>query len=155
LRAAGAEVVPFSPLLDEHLPDNVDLVYLGGGYPELHARRLAENRPLAEELRRYHAGGGAVYAECGGVVYFGRALVDGAGRGFPMLDLLPLRTVMQSRLAALGYVTWRATADGILGPAGTEWRGHEFHYSRLELLGAVEATALLHRDGEEPRPDGY
>jgi cobyrinic acid a,c-diamide synthase len=155
LAEAGAEVVPFSPLHDAGLPEGVGLVYLGGGYPELHAERLAANAPMLAGLRRFHREGGAVYAECGGLMYCGRELVDGAGRAFPMLDLLPARTVMQPRLAALGYVTWRAAGDTLLGPAGTAWRGHEFHYSRLEPLGDLRPAALLHRDGQEPRPDGF
>src|SRR5204862_7998260 len=107
LRAAGAELVPLSPLNDTDLPEGIDLVYLGGGYPELHADRLAGNGSLRESLRTYHRRGSRIYAECGGLMYCGRELVDAAGRTFPMLDLLPARTVMQKRLAALGYVTWR------------------------------------------------
>src|SRR5205807_3974258 len=113
------------------------------------------NRPMLDCLRRFHEQGGAIYAECGGLMYCCRELVDGSGQAFRMLDLLPARTVMQRRRAALGYVTWRADSDSPLGPAGTEVRGHEYHYSRLELLGRLHPTALLERDGEEPRPDGF
>jgi cobyrinic acid a,c-diamide synthase len=155
LERAGAEVVPFSPLADTALPEGTRLVYLGGGYPELHAEHLAANRPMCEALRRHHAEGGAVYAECGGLMYCCRELVDGEGRTFPMLDLLPARVVMQPRRAALGYVTWQASGDTPLGPAGTELRGHEYHYSRLEPLGPLAPHALLRRDGQEPRPDGF
>jgi cobyrinic acid a,c-diamide synthase len=155
LRDAGAEVVSFSPLRDACLPDGVDLVYLGGGYPELHAEPLAANRTMLASLRRFHQQGGAVYAECGGLMYCGRELVDGAGRAFAMLDLLPARTVMQKRLAALGYVVWRARSATLLGPQDTEVRGHEFHYSRLEPLDSLRPVALLHREGAEPKPDGF
>ena len=81
-----------------------------------------------------------IYAECGGLMYCCRELVDVSGQTFPMLDLLPARTVMQSRLAALGYVTLRTTQPTPLGPAGTTARGHEFHYSRLEPLGPSHGT---------------
>jgi cobyrinic acid a,c-diamide synthase len=155
LRAAGAETVFFSPLHDEHLPECVDGVYLGGGYPELHAARLAANRDMIADLRRFHGDGGLIYAECGGLMYCARELVDADGRAFPMLDLLPARTVMQPRRAALGYVTWRATENTLFGAAGTQVRGHEFHYSRLEPLGPLHAAALLERDGEEPKSDGF
>ena len=155
LQEAGAEVVPFSPLQDACLPAGVDLVYLGGGYPEIHAERLAGNRAMRASLRRHHEDGGATYAECGGLMYCCRELVDGAGRAWPMLDLLPARAVMQPRLAALGYVTWRACGDTPLGPAGTEVRGHEYHYSRLVRLAELPAHARLHRRGQEPRPDGF
>src|SRR5262249_20706724 len=102
LQDAGAEVVSFSPLGDSCLPGNVDLVYLGGGYPELHAERLASNRDMTAALRRHHERGGAIYAECGGLMYCCRELTDADGCTFPMLDLLPARTVMQKSLAALG-----------------------------------------------------
>ena len=154
-QAAGAEVVSFSPLHDTCLPDGVDLVYLGGGYPELHAERLAANRTMRDSLRRFHQQGGAIYAECGGLMYCCRELVNAEGRCLPMLDLLPARTVMQRRLAALGYVTWRADGDTLFGPAGTEVRGHVFHYSHLEPLAPLQSAAHLHRDGEQPNPDGF
>jgi cobyrinic acid a,c-diamide synthase len=155
LAAAGAEVVSFSPLNDAALPPDVALVYLGGGYPELHAERLAGNAAMRECLRAFHGQGGRIFAECGGLMYCCRELVDGEGRAFPMLDLLPARTVMQPRLAALGYVTWHAAGPTLLGPAGTEVRGHVFHYSRLEPLGDLRPLAELRREGEEPRPDGF
>jgi cobyrinic acid a,c-diamide synthase len=155
LREAGAEVVSFSPLHDSALPAGVDLVYLGGGYPEVHAECLASNRAMRDGLRRHHEQGGAIYAECGGLMYCCRELVDGAGRPWPMLDLLPARAVMQPRLAALGYVTWRACGDTLLGPAGTEVRGHEYHYSRLEPLAELLARARLHRRGQAGRADGF
>ncbi|MFN4258559.1 MAG: cobyrinate a,c-diamide synthase [Gemmataceae bacterium] len=154
LRAAGAEVVDFSPLSDAELPVNTDLVYLGGGYPELHAERLAGNLSMLTSLRRYHQDGGAIYAECGGLMYCCRELVTVNGATFPMLDLLPARCVMQPRLAALGYVLWRGE-ETLLGPAGTELRGHEYHYSRLEELAPLTAKAHLHRDGQEPKFDGF
>jgi cobyrinic acid a,c-diamide synthase len=154
LRAAGAVLVPFSPLHDAELPAGVEVVYLGGGYPELHAGRLAANTALRDDLRAFQRQGGRIYAECGGLMYSCRELVDGEGRSFPMLNLLPARTVMQKRLAALGYVTWRAAGATPLGPAGTELRGHVYHYSRLEPLGPLRPLAELYRDGEA-RPDGF
>jgi len=155
LEQAGAALVPFSPLRDAGLPPDLDLVYLGGGYPELPAERLASNVALAESVRAYHRQGGKIYAECGGLMYCGRELIDADGRAFPMLGLLPVRTVMQKRFAALGYVTWRAAETTLLGPPGTEVRGHEFHYSRLEPLGPLQPAARLRRDGEAEKPDGF
>lgn len=155
LEEAGGTIVPFSPLADAALPDATDLVYLGGGYPELHARRLAENESMRQSIRRFHRLGGAIYAECGGLMYVCRELVDGSGQAFLMLDLLPARTVMQKRLAALGYVTWQASQASLLGPPGTEVRGHEFHYSRLESLAEMSTAGLLQRERQQPRPDGF
>jgi cobyrinic acid a,c-diamide synthase len=105
LEEAGAQILPFSPLCDEALPDGTDLVYLGGGYPEIHAENLAANRSMIAALRGFHAAGGRIYAECGGLMYCCRELDDGAGRVFPLVNLLPARTVMQRKLAALGYIT--------------------------------------------------
>jgi cobyrinic acid a,c-diamide synthase len=155
LQAAGAQIVPFSPLVDAQIPSGTDLVYLGGGYPELHAEGLASNCWMRESLRAFHRQGGRIFAECGGLMYCCRELVDGEGRCFPMLDLLPARTVMQKHLAALGYVTWQAAGSTLLGPMGTELRGHVYHYSRLQPLGNLRSLAWLHREDEEPRADGF
>jgi cobyrinic acid a,c-diamide synthase len=135
------------------LPNETDLLYLGGGYPELHAARLAANAPMRESIRRFHAQGRTIYAECGGLMYVCRELVDASGQSHPMLDLLPARTVMQSRRAALGYVHLRTLHASPLGPGGTTARGHEFHYSRLEPLGPLAYAGELD-DSRATRPDG-
>jgi cobyrinic acid a,c-diamide synthase len=154
LAEAGGDIVPFSPLTDGQLPDGTGLLYLGGGYPELHAAQLAANEPLRQSIRRFHQRGGTIYAECGGLMYCCRELVDLAGACWPMIDLLPARVVMQERRAALGYVCLRTTAPSPLGPVGTEARGHEFHYSRLDRLGPVRYAAALDTGQGEARPDG-
>jgi cobyrinic acid a,c-diamide synthase len=129
LEQAGAELIPFSPLKDCHLPENVQGIYLGGGYPELYARELAANRQLRAELTSYAAGGGPVYAECGGFMYCMHSLEDVQGDTHPMLGLFPFRAQMNDRLRALGYREVSLCRDTLLGPAGTVIRGHEFHYS--------------------------
>jgi cobyrinic acid a,c-diamide synthase len=88
-------------------------------------------------------------------MYACRELVDTSGRVFPMLDLLPVRTIMQPRLAALGYVMLRTTRPTPLGPAGSMARGHEFHYSRSEILGPVVYGTELDRGRGTPRSDGF
>ena len=123
LAEAGAELVRFSPLRDRRLPD-VHGLYLGGGYPELHAETLSCNTTLLDDLRRFT---GPVYAECGGLMLAGEAL-----DGLPMAGLLPVRTVMRDRLVSLGYREVTTVVDTILGPAGTVFRGHEFHHSELD-----------------------
>jgi cobyrinic acid a,c-diamide synthase len=154
LEAAGGEVIPFSPLTDSTLPRDINLLYLGGGYPELWAEALARNETLRRSIRAYHQQGGVIYAECGGLMYACRELVDVSGRAFPMLDLLPVRTIMQPRLVTLGYVTFRTTRPTPLGPAGMTARGHEFHYSRAEALEPVSYAAELDRGRGTPRQDG-
>lgn len=155
LQQAGADLVFFSPLHDTEVPAGSELVYLGGGYPEVHAAQLAANTAMSASLRAFRRRGGRLYAECGGLMYCCRQLIDVQGRLFPFLDLLPAQAVMQSRLAALGYVTWRAVAPTLLGEADTCLRGHVFHYSRLEPLAPLPARALLERAAEPPQPDGF
>lgn len=120
---AGAELVPFTPLGDRTLPPGLDGLYLGGGYPEAHAEALAANAEMRAAIRAFD---GLIYAECGGLMYLGEAL-----DGHPMCGLLPLRTRMSGRLRALGYREVTTLRDTPLGPAGTVFRGHEFHYSEL------------------------
>jgi cobyrinic acid a,c-diamide synthase len=153
LRRAGAEVLPFSPLEDRALPEGAGLVYLGGGYPEVFAGRLAANAPMRESIRRYHDAGGAILAECGGLMACCRSIVDAGGREFPAWDLIPARVRMQERFAALGYVAITTERETCLGPPGTTLRGHEFHYSTFEPLAPLAVATATRRPGREPRPD--
>ncbi|KQC03862.1 MAG: cobyrinic acid a,c-diamide synthase [Methanoculleus sp. SDB] len=128
LAREGADLVFFSPIRDK-LPD-VDGIYLGGGYPELHAAALSR-APCREDLARAAGEGMPLYAECGGLAYLSTGILTDAGE-YPMVGVLPARAVMQERFAALGYVDAMCTGGTPLVPAGLCFRGHEFHYSRLE-----------------------
>jgi cobyrinic acid a,c-diamide synthase len=154
LRAAGAELSFFSPLDDPALPDGVELVYLGGGYPEVFAARLAANAGLRAAIGRYHAEGGAILAECGGLMACAETLRDASGVEHRMWGLIPARVAMQPRFAALGYVTVAAECPTRLGPVGTLVRGHEFHYSTLEPLAPLPYATRLLRPDRAPKPDG-
>ena len=132
LREAGAELVAFSPLADRALPEGLDGLYLGGGYPELAARELAANEGLRAAVRDFCRRERPVLAECGGFMYLMDALTDPDGRVFPMAGVFPFRAVMGRRLASLGYRQVVTRTQSPLGPAGTTVRGHEFHYSHLE-----------------------
>ena len=127
LRRAGAEVAFFSPLRDEGLPGGAAGLYLGGGYPELHAARLAANAPMLAALRGAAAAGMPVYAECGGLMLLTEGL-DGPDGGHDLVGLLPGRCVMADR-PTLGYREVEVLTDTPLAPAGARLRGHEFHYS--------------------------
>ena len=157
LEQTGAELVPFSPLADSKLPDNLQGLYLGGGYPELHARELAANNELREEIVRYAAQGGPVYAECGGFMYLMQGLEDGQGNTYPLLGLFPFKARMHDRLRALGYREVVVREATLLGPAGTVIRGHEFHYSSIadnpEKAHCV--YSLRGRKGETGSCEGY
>ncbi|MEO1249768.1 MAG: cobyrinate a,c-diamide synthase [Pseudomonadota bacterium] len=129
-RDAGAEILPFSPLSDEPPDTNADVVWLPGGYPELHAGKLA----LAETFKaglRTHAETKPVHGECGGYMVLGKALVDKEGLRHGMAGLLGLVTSYEKRKFHLGYrrATLNAPIPGY--DAGTALRGHEFHYSTI------------------------
>ncbi|MBS3908241.1 MAG: cobyrinate a,c-diamide synthase [Actinobacteria bacterium] len=130
LREAGAELVFFSPLEDERLPEDIEGLYLGGGYPEVHAAALAANLSMAADIKRAVEDGMAVYAECGGLIYLSEAVVDFAGNRYRMSGALPIACKMKSR-ATLGYRVAVAAADSIIAEQGSLLRGHEFHYSEI------------------------
>ncbi|MBF0157043.1 MAG: cobyrinate a,c-diamide synthase [Magnetococcales bacterium] len=135
LRESGARLHFFSPLAGDPLPEDCDAVWLPGGYPELHGKRLATSRTWPS-LAAFVAAGGAVLAECGGMMALGSSLTDGAGRVWPMAGILPIRTHMTGRLAGLGY---RLEAGGA--------RGHEFHHSRRDPCDLPPAFSPDRGDG--------
>ena len=139
LRALGAELVFFSPLVDTELPA-IDAVYLPGGYPELHLDTLAANGSLRQALRGHHQAGKPLYAECGGLLYTLESLADNAGHRAPMLGLLPGHAVLQSKLVSLGM-------QAVELPEG-ELRGHTFHHSKLETPLQPLAHGRRQRDGK-------
>lgn len=132
LEAAGAELVFFSPIRDAALPEGVAGLYLGGGYPELHAETLAANMAMREAIRVFAAAGRPIYAECGGYMYLCQGLATPPHREHAMVGLLPGRCLMEPSLQAIGYREVRLARDGVLGPAGRVARGHEFRYSFYE-----------------------
>jgi cobyrinic acid a,c-diamide synthase len=142
LVAGGAEVVPLDPLRDPKLPDGVDGLVVGGGFPETFAAGLAANRPLLGDAAARIAGGLATWAECGGLLWLAREL-----DGHAMAGVIPAVGRMTDRLT-LGYRTATTTTASPLGPPGTEFRGHEFHYSRLDPGG--DALRLVARFGQGP-----
>ena len=135
LRAAGARLVFWSPLVEREPPD-ADGLYFGGGYPELHARMLAENAACRNAVRAFAERGGPVYAECGGLMYLAEALEDADGGEHAMVGVLPTRVRMRPPRMTLGYVALRLTRDTPLGAAGSTARGHRFHFSTLDPVPA-------------------
>ncbi|MDE3174715.1 MAG: cobyrinate a,c-diamide synthase [Pseudomonadota bacterium] len=133
-RRAGAEIVFFSPLADEAPPDDADVCWLPGGYPELHAGRLAAASGFMRGLRRF-AETRPVHGECGGYMALGRALTDAQGARHEMAGLLSVETSFFKRRMTLGYRRARLIADGALGPQGAVRLGHEFHYATIAAAG--------------------
>jgi cobyrinic acid a,c-diamide synthase len=128
-RRAGAKLSFFSPLADEPPDPYAAAVYLPGGYPELHAGRLAAAENFLAGLRAALAAGKAVYGECGGYMVLGEALTDADGRAHRMAGVLPLATSFAERRLHLGYRSLMLLQDGPFGRAGARFRGHEFHYA--------------------------
>jgi len=126
-RRHGAEIKPFSPLADE-APAEVDAVFLPGGYPELHAGRLAANVTFLAGVRQAADNGALVYGECGGYMVLGQSLIDAEGTRHAMAGLLPVETSFAQRQLHLGYRT--LDHDSAL-PWPKRLRGHEFHYSSV------------------------
>jgi cobyrinic acid a,c-diamide synthase len=134
---AGAELSFFSPLADEAPDPAADAVYLPGGYPELHAGRLAASERFFAGLRQAARDNKAIYGECGGYMALGETLTAADGRTYRMAGLLPLATSFAERRLHLGYREVTLLAAGPLGAAGTTYRGHEFHYATTASVGAA------------------
>ncbi len=130
LESLGAELIPWSPLKDSVLPQGVQGLYLGGGFPEIFAETLAENTAALQSVYQAVASGMPTYAECGGLMYLCQNLVDFAGKSWPMVGILPTHAVMGPRLS-LGYRRATTLQDTPLLVAGETVWGHEFHRSRL------------------------
>ncbi|MDR2188255.1 MAG: cobyrinate a,c-diamide synthase [Azonexus sp.] len=154
LRDAGAELVPFDTLRDQHLPA-VDGLFIGGGFPEVMAAELAANVTLRAELCRAIEGGLPVYAECGGLMYLSRS-ITWQGQTHAMVGAIPADAVMQRKAAGRGYVDIEATADHPWLPVGAAIRAHEFHYSTLinAAPGLRHAWRVQRGHGIDGRQDG-
>ena len=152
LQAHGAELVPFSPLADPALPPDASAIYLGGGYPELHAEHLAANDTLRQAIRAAHAAGLPIYAECGGLMYLAEALEDSNGVRHPMVGLVPGVSRLQAR-PVLAYVEVTAVRPLLFAQPGEVLRGHEFHYSTLPPPLPDQAAYRVLRPA--PRWEGF
>jgi cobyrinic acid a,c-diamide synthase len=150
-RRAGAEIVTFSPLADEPPPDDCDCCWLPGGYPELHAGALANAHRFKTGLRRF-AATRRVHGECGGYMVLGEGLEDAQGTRHAMAGLLGHATSFAAPKLHLGYREARSLADGMLGPAGSTIRGHEFHYATLVSPG--DDAAFLEMTDAQGQPFG-
>jgi len=141
LEQAGAELVPVDPEADAALPEAVDAIYAGGGFPEVYAPTLAANRPLLEEVAGRVAAGMVTWAECGGLLWLARSI-----DGHAMAQAVEADARMTDHLT-LGYRRAVLAVDTPLAPAGAELRGHEFHYSELDPPGDALAWEGRHGRG--------
>lgn len=142
LSALGAELIEFSPIADSSLPPDLHGLYLGGGYPELHAPALSANRSMRSAIAEFALSDAPVYAECGGFMYLTQAIVDTGGNTWPMTGIFPTTARMQPRLAGLGYLE-------IETEHGEKVRGHQFRYSFIDPM-----PDSIHRAYRQPA-EGY
>lgn len=149
IQNAGGELVRFS-LLEGNLPE-IDALYIGGGYPELHADELARNRRMKRGVREAIRRGLPVYAECGGLMYLSESLVDARGRRHEMAGAIPGRVAVRPRLQNFGYAWATALRNGPVLRRGETIRGHQFHTSERigprELFSVRMVSRGAHREG--------
>jgi len=150
LEHAGAELVPFSPISGP-LPENIDGIYIGGGYPELHADKLADNKTTRDAIREFAGAGGPIYAECGGLMYLAQTL-ELDGKSHPFCGILPFSTTMPAPLA-IGYV--QITTNGGLFGSGQTARGHLFHHSAIAGYPAADRCYEIKNSRGEETQEGY
>lgn len=154
LESLGAELVPFSPISEPALPKALDGLYYGGGYPELHARRLSENKSMLASVREASLSGMPIYGECGGLMYLARRLDTEEG-SFPMAAVFDAEIEMGGKLSALGYHDAVTRTSSILGPAGIRMTGHIYRWSRLGRLPEDPLWLFELKKGEDRSFDGF
>lgn len=129
LEKLGAEIIYFSPLDDETLPEGISGMIIGGGFPEMFAARLEQNKKLCAQIFDAAQKGLPIFAECGGFMYLMRELIDFDGKSFEMCGVLDGSATMTNKLQTVGYVEAEILSDCVLGKAGDKIRAHEFHFS--------------------------
>lgn len=127
----GVNIIYFSPIRDESVPDKATALYLGGGYPERFVQELSHNESMKRAIKQFADSGRPIYAECGGMMYLSHSIIDLDGKVWPMANVIPISTRMLPKKKRLGYTQTETRIPTILGPPGTTLRGHEFHYSEV------------------------
>jgi len=162
LKREGAEIVHFSPLSDEKIPDDIDALYIGGGYPELYAEWLSKNQSMLNAINNWACLGRPIYAECGGFMYLTEGIYTFDEVFYPMAGVFPLKTKMTKERVKLGYREIILKEKTILGGVGDRLRGHEFHYSDIKLgtqsaghKGMIRTYSVKDADGRGIEDEGY
>lgn len=155
LQRSGAELVPISALSASALPEGLDALYIGGGFPETHGEALSANVGFLESIREYALKGLPIYAECGGLMMLSQAIYW-KGMKFPMAGILPIEVEMCSKPQGHGYVELKVDSANPYYPLGTRIRGHEFHYSKIISRDSLPPTvcAVQRGTGCAGRRDG-
>lgn len=158
LREAGAELIFFSPLEETGLPEHIDGIYIGGGYPELQAEQLSQNRSMLSAISDWAESGGVIYAECGGLMYLSQGIWKTEDEKYKMAGVLPFETVMKKGRSRLGYREIDLRSECIVGSDNTVARGHEFHYSEIREAqdqGVTLSYSVTNGSGEPLPAEGY
>ncbi len=151
----GAKLVYFSPMSDISLPEGLDLLYIGGGFPEVFAKELSMNKKMLKDIKRFGGNGGHIYAECGGLMYLCEGIKTFDGKTHKMVGLVPRTAVMNNKRMALGYIKIKALKENILMPKGFSIKAHEFHWSSLDGNKRIDyAYTISKGDGIEEKKDG-
>jgi len=132
LRECGVTLIPFSPIYDHQLPDAVDAIYLGGGYPEVFAKVLSDNQTMRESIKTHARAGMPIYAECGGLMYLMKTLKNMSGEVYEMVGIFDGHSKMTNRLQHFGHVDAHLQLPIKNNSDGVRYRGHEFHQSVVE-----------------------
>ncbi len=154
LKQLGYRIRFFSPLEDKEIPEDADAVYFGGGYPELYADQLSENKELRESIKEESGKGKRIYAECGGLMYLGRTLTDTEGKKHDMCGCLPYDTVMKKRFQSLGYTEVIPEEDFLFIKGSKPLRGHCFHYSEM-IMDKNADVESFYRGTPPEKAKGY
>jgi cobyrinic acid a,c-diamide synthase len=153
IECRGGEIIRFSPLNGDPLPENIDWLYLGGGYPEIYAKEISKNRKLLEQIKQFADNGGVILAECGGMMVLCEGITDMEGQFFPMAGVFPTRCRMEKKRQGLGYINIEFTRDTPFGKTGDKLRAHEFHYSCLED-DRTEKVFTITKEGDNKNKAG-
>lgn len=142
LEELGAELIYFSPIHDDVLPNGIGGIYIGGGFPEIYADMLQANESMRKSIRKAAGDGIVIYAECGGMMYLLDELISLNGCSYKMCGVLKGSSRMETKRQGLGYIIVKAKSDNILCKRGDSFRAHEFHYS--SLLNLPPDTSYAH-----------
>jgi cobyrinic acid a,c-diamide synthase len=141
LNHLGASLIEIDSIRDREIPD-LDGIYIGGGFPEIQARQLADNKSFKQALKQRIEAGLPVYAECGGLMYLGDALIVD-GNHFPMVGALPVTFVLEKRPQGHGYTVLETLRENPYFEVGETLKGHEFHYSKAVLEDSEKKKAVF------------
>jgi len=142
LKNQGAQLVTIDAISSKYLPDSLDGLYIGGGFPETSARQLAENTSFREAIRKAAEAGLPIYAECGGLIYLGRSICM-EGQSYPLTGVFPVDFGLSTKPQAHGYSAFSVEGENSFYPVGTEIKGHEFRYSTVEQWDGTDDDLVL------------